>query len=60
MLPVFFCDRGYDNAKEHTSAFRQCFSKLGELWSLAPHNTPVLALNWCMALLQLQVKRLPL
>ena len=37
--------RGYANAKEHASSFRQCFSKLGELRSLVPHNTPVLALT---------------
>ena len=37
--------RGYTNAKEQASAFRQCFSKLGELWLLVPNNTPMLALT---------------
>ena len=35
--------RGYTN--EQASAFRQCFSKLGELRSLVPNNTPILALT---------------
>lgn len=36
--------RGYEN-KEKQQAFRACFSRLGELRSLAPSETPFMALT---------------
>lgn len=37
--------RGYGSDKEQTAAFRECFGKLGELRSLFPPLSPVLALT---------------
>jgi superfamily II DNA helicase RecQ len=41
----FFILRGKGNKKEKKAAFRQCFFKLGEVRSLLPLGSPVLALT---------------
>ena len=40
----FFCNRGQGNIKEKTAAFRACFGRLGDIRSLLPINSPILAL----------------
>jgi hypothetical protein len=42
-LLLFF--RGFGNSKEKVMAFRECFGRLGELRSLIPDCTPILALT---------------
>ena len=41
---VFIC-QGFGNSKEKVLAFRECFARLGELRSLIPCCTPILALT---------------
>ena len=41
----FLFSRGFGNCKEKVIAFRECFVRLGELRSLIPCCTPVLALT---------------
>ncbi len=40
-----FCYRGQGNTKEKTAAFRACFGHLGDIRSLLPINSPVMALT---------------
>ena len=44
-LVLFFINRGYGNTKERMMAFRECFSRIGELRSLVPDITTILALT---------------
>ncbi len=41
----FIFNRGYGNTKERLAAFRECFSRIGELRSIIPDVAPILALT---------------